>query len=223
MTNEFFSLILTGAAWIRAVLGGSLEISLWFTKPYFVQRNFSLTDGIIFSLGNCWWSPSELANSVLIRGFLFQYPCVSVIPVSKLSCGHLLFTGNTKWRFIANKKCKPLLTQLGNGLFLLLSLSGKKNATIFYLVGYIIIPLNIFYLLLSSFQYCFLSLTWIAIVVMACFLSCRWYGKSVKASTKIIYMSHSAVFPHYSILSRVYVGPANRTIVSCFHLCDSNL
>lgn len=166
--------------------------------------------------------PQSWPTVYLSGVFYFSIP-VSVIPVSKLPCGHLLFTGNTKRRFIANKKRKPLLTQLGNGLFLLLSLSGKKSAAIFYLVGYIVIPLNIFYLLLSSFQYYFLSLIWIAIVVMACFLSCRWYGKSIKASTKIIYKSHSAVFPHYSILSRVYVGPANRTIVSCFHLCDSNL
>lgn len=49
----------------------------------------------------------------------------------------------------------------------------KKSVTIFYLVGYIVSPSNIFYLLLSSFQYCFLSLIWIAIDVLVCFLSCR--------------------------------------------------
>lgn len=148
MTNEIFSLILIGAAWIRAVLGGSLEVSLWFTEPYFVQRNFCLTEGIIFSLGNCWWSPSELANSayrgVSISASLCQ--CYTSIKVIKW---HPLFTGNTKRRFIANKKCKSLLTQLGNGLFLLLSLLGKKKCD--YLLSCRVYSNPIQYILSAAF------------------------------------------------------------------------
>lgn len=89
----------------------------------------------------------------------------------------------------------------------------EKKAAIFYLVGYREFPLNIFYLLLSSFQYCFLSLIWISIVVLLCFLFCRWHRKSDKANVKFICSSQNAGF----FLSWVDVGCANRILVYNTH------
>lgn len=192
-------------------------------RALFSPKKLSITDGIIFSLGNWWQSPSELANSALIRDnssiSVSLCQCYTSIKVIKW---HPLLAGNTKQSFIPNKKCKPLLTQLGNGLFLLLSLLEKKSATIFYLVGYIGISLSIFYLQLSSFNTVLCQLIEQLQLLWSAFCP-GGDAENQSQQAQKSRMSHSADFPHYNILSRVYVGPANRIIVLCIHLHGSNL
>lgn len=155
MTSEIFTLISIGTERLRAVLESSLEVSLIY-RALFCPKKFSFTDGIIFSLENCWWSPSELANSVLIRGFIFQYPSVSVIPVSVIKW-HPLFTGNTKQRFIPYKKKMQVIVKATVEIFVLVTFLEKKKATSYLLscrayrnpIEYILSATFIFSVLLS--------------------------------------------------------------------------
>lgn len=96
--------------------------------------------------------------TVFLAGvFYFSIPLSVLYQYRSYQLASFVYCGTTKPRFTALKKCRPLTTQLGNGLFFLLSLLGKKKKSC-YLVGCIANPFNIFYLLLWSFNTAFCHL-----------------------------------------------------------------
>lgn len=121
--------------------------------------------------------------------FYFSFPCQCYTNI-KVIKWHPLFTGNTKRRFIAKEKCRPLLNQLQNFLFLLLSqLEKKKNS---YLLSCRVQRIPIEYILSASFIFSvLLSVTYLDFYSCSALLSILQVTQKIRQSKRKIYMQFS--------------------------------